>query len=338
MIFPNVLKKGDTIGITACSAGNAQEQDLIRADSAAEQLRERGYAVAETPNVRCDNEGRSSAAQRRAEELHSLVCDEHVSMILLAKGGDYLAEMLPYVDYEEIARHPKWYQGYSDPTGLLFSITTRCDMATVYGTNYGDFGMVPWHQCLQRNFELLEGVRTKQDSFDTYQDGFLNKITGYEPYQTTKTVCMQSARGERRLKLEGRLLGGCLDVLLDLVGTPYENVRGYIEKYKADGILWYLESFALTRERLPIALWHLREAGWFEHASGFVFGRPAFFENSTQTSYEEAVLEALEPLGVPILTGADIGHKPPYITMINGACARLEFECGRLRLEQQLRE
>lgn len=338
MKFPDFLKRGDGIGVTACSAGYSDEIGKIRADSAAAQLTARGFQIIETENVRTDIDGRSSTAKERWQQLHSLVTEKHIRMVLLARGGDYLAEMLPYVDYEEIARNPKWYQGYSDPTGLLFSVTTKCDMATVYGTNYGDFGMQPWHECLTNNIELLKGKEIIQTGFDRYQDGFLDKVTGYEPYETNEPVKRNAARGEQYLHMEGRLLGGCLDVLADLVGTPYEDVRGFAERYKKDGILWYLESFALSRERLPIALWHLREAGWFQYASGFVFGRPAFFENGTETSYEEALLEALDCLDVPIVTGADIGHKPPYMTIINGAYAELDYRqnelCLRMRKEK----
>lgn len=334
MKFPDFLKQGDCIGITACSAGYSDEISKVRADSAAAQLTKHGFSVKETENVRTDLEGRSSSARERWKQLCSLVTDEKIRMVLFARGGDYLAEVLSYVDYKEIARHPKWYQGYSDPTGLLFSITTKCDMATVYGTNYGDFGMQPWHECLTNNIELLQGKELVQNSFDWYQDGFLDKVTGYEPYQTKQPTRLNAVRGEESLHMEGRLLGGCLDVLADLVGTPYEDVRGYVEKYKEDGILWYLESFALGRERLPIVLWHLREAGWFEHARGFIFGRPAFFESSTVT-YEEAVLEALGCLEAPVLTGADIGHKPPYMTMINGAYAELDYRQGKLCLKMR---
>lgn len=335
MKFPDFLKQGDGIGVTACSAGYSDEISKTRADSAAAQLTACGFRVTETENVRTDIDGRSSAAKERWRQLRSLVTEEHIRMVLLAKGGDYLAEMLSYVDYEEIACNPKWYQGYSDPTGLLFSITTKCDMATVYGTNYGDFGMQPWHECLTKNIELLKGKEIIQTSFDWYQDGFLDKVTGYEPYETTKPVKLNAARGEECLHIEGRLLGGCLDVLADLVGTPYEDVKGFVERYKKDGILWYLESFALGRERLPIVLWHLKEAGWFEHTKGFVFGRPAFFENGTRTSYEETLLEALGCFDVPILTGADIGHKPPYMTMINGAYAELDYKQGGLCLKMR---
>lgn len=339
MKFPDFLKQGDGIGVTACSAGFSDDEvNKVRADSAAAQLAACGFPVTETENVRTDIDGRSSAAKERWQQLHSLVTAEHIRMVLLAKGGDYLAEMLPYVDYEEIERNPKWYQGYSDPTGLLFSITTKCDMATVYGTNYGDFGMRPWHGCLKGNIELLKGNQIIQKNYEYYQDGFLDRVTGYEPYETTEPVKLKAARGEECLHMEGRLLGGCLDVLADLVGTPYEDAKGFAERYKEDGILWYLESFALSRERLPLVLWHLREAGWFQYASGFVFGRPAFFENNTETTYEETVMEALGCLDVPIVTGADIGHKPPYMTIINGAYAELDYKknglCLRMRKEK----
>ncbi len=37
----------------------------------------------------------------------------------MAAGGDYLLETLPLFDYEFIRNHPKWIQGFSDPTGLF---------------------------------------------------------------------------------------------------------------------------------------------------------------------------------------------------------------------------
>ena len=45
-----------------------------------------------------------------------------------------------------IRNHPKWLQGYSDPTGLLFTITTNLDIATIYADNFCVFGMKPWYK------------------------------------------------------------------------------------------------------------------------------------------------------------------------------------------------
>lgn len=327
MIFPKWVEKGDCIGVTACSGGKTAPVDFIRLDSATEQMKRRGYEVTETPDVRTEEKGRSAPARERARQLHDLVEKPEVTWIIQACGGDYLAEMLSYTDFDRIQKHPKWYQGYSDPTGLLFTITTNCDMATVYAGNYGDFGMKDWHRCLEENVAILEGQAVVQKSFPMYKDGFAERITGYEDYQEdtpVKWLC-----DAPKTELSGRLLGGCLDVLLDLVGTRFDKTREFCNRYKEDGILWYLESFALSAERLTCGLWHLKEAGWFEHASGFVFGRPTFFSSDYEIDYKEAVEAVLGELKLPIVYEADIGHKAPRFTMINGAKGKLTVENGR---------
>ena len=327
MIFPKWIEKGDYIGVTACSGGKTSPVDLIRLENAAKQFQAHGYEVIETPDVRKEEKGRSGPAKVRAEELHGLVKDSKVSWVIQACGGDYLAEMLSYTDFEAIKENPKWYQGYSDPTGLLFTITTNCDMATVYAGNYGDFGMENWHPCLEENVAILEGKEPVQKSFSHYKNGFAERITGEEDYQEDTPVRWE-CEGDRA-ELSGRLLGGCLDVLLDLVGTRFDKTTEFCEHYKEDGILWYLESFALSSERLTCGLWHLKEAGWFEHAKGFVFGRPTFFSSDYEIPYREAVESVLGDLGLPIVYEADIGHKAPRMTMINGAMAKITVANGK---------
>lgn len=327
MFFPKWIEKGDKIGVTACSGGKTSPVDLIRLDHGAEQMMHRGYTVIETPDVRKEEKGRSGPAGVRAAELMSLVKREDVSWIIQACGGDYLAEMLSLVDFEELKKYPKWHQGYSDPTGLLFSITTNCDMATVYAGNFGDFGMKNWHPCLEDNVAILEGKSLVQKSFSFYKNGFAERITGYEDYQEDTPVKWECK--ENRAVLSGRLLGGCLDVLLDLVGTRFDKTAEWCELYKQDGILWYLESFALSSERLTCGLWHLKEAGWFRNASGFIFGRPTFFSSDYDIPYQEAVESVLGELGLPIIYEADIGHKAPRMTVINGAMAQVSVENGK---------
>lgn len=327
MIFPKWIKKGDIIGVTAGSGGKTSEVDRKRLDNAAAQFCCRGYHVTETADVRTEEKGRSAPARVRAKELHDLVKNPDVSWVIQACGGDYLAEMLSYVDFEEIKANPKWYQGYSDPTGLLFAITTNCDIATVYAGNYGDFGMKNWHKCLEENVAILEGNEIVQKSFPLYKNGFAERITGEEDYQEDTPVRWECTAD--KAELSGRLLGGCLDVLLDLVGTRFDKTSEWCERYKEDGILWYLESFALSSERLTCGLWHLKEAGWFRHAKGFVFGRPTFFSSDYEISYKEAVEASLGELGLPIVYEADVGHKAPRMTMINGAKATIVVENGK---------
>ncbi|MGB4658861.1 MAG: LD-carboxypeptidase, partial [Mobilitalea sp.] len=129
--------------------------------------------------------------------------------------------------------------------------------------------------------------------------------------------------------IQGRALVGCLDVILCLIGTRFDKMKEFIEKYKSDKILWFLESFDLSSESLTRGLWQLKEAGWFEHAAGFVFGRPAMFHSDYDITYEEAVLSVLGDLNLPIILEADFGHKPPQFIMINGAIAYIHSKDGK---------
>lgn len=331
------LEPGDGIGITAPSDGNSKLTDFARLENGKMNLEERDYLVRETANVRSSVGGRSSDAKTRAEEFMSLVEDPAIQWIVCAKGGDFLLEMLPYLDFEKIGTNPKWVQGYSDNTGILYPMTTLLDIPTVYGCNFNDFGMLNWHPALTANLEILEGKRLEQESFDFYEADFQDRVTGLEDYVCTEPVVLKALTAdglepEAEREIKGRLLGGCMDVLLDLVGTPYDGTKGFLERHKGEPIIWYLETFALSAERLTMGLWRMRQAGWFEGAAGFVFGRPCFFRSDYGSTFEEAVEATLGDLGLPIITGADIGHRAPQMTMINGFPATFTYHDGKGKL------
>ena len=325
MNIPNFIKKGDIIGVTAPSAGFTEQVDLTKLESAKFNLSEKGYEVIETENVRKCEKGRSSTGKKRAEEFLSLIGNEEVKYILSTSGGDFLMEMLEYLNYDLIKANTKWIQGYSDNTGLIYPITTICDMATVYSGNVGDYGMSLWHDAVRNNLRLLEGKNIEQKEFDLFENEYVKKVTGYEGYNLTDKVKYEFISENKSENFTGRLLGGCLDVLIMLCGTKYDKTAEFVRKYKEDGIIWYLESFDLSSARLQCALWQLKEAGWFEGAKGFLFGRPCFFREEYETDFNEAVKTALDSLKLPIITGCDIGHRPPRLTMINGLMAEINF-------------
>lgn len=335
MIYPESLIKGDSIGVTATSAGTSQELDIIRLENAKKHFADIGYPVIETPNVRRNEKGRSSSGPIRAKEFMKLIEDPQIKAIIAAGGGDFLVEMLPYLDFNKIKENTKWFQGYSDNTGLTFTITTNLDIATIYSNNFGSFGMANWHKSLEANIAILEGNNILQDSFEKYQDGFLEKVTGLEEFLLNQEVkwknCypISSDHEPEELSFKGRAIGGCLDVLLNLVGTRFDKTKEFIRKYKQDGILWFLESFDLSGEAMVRGLWQLKEAGWFENSIGFIFGRPAMYRSDNDLTYEEAVLSVLGELNLPIILEADIGHKPPQFTMMNGAIATINSKAGK---------
>lgn len=329
MIIPEFLKENNTIAVTAPSDGNKKPIDYIRLENASLNMKKHNLNVIETPDVRTSFMGRSADKEVRAKELMEVWQNDHVKAVISAKGGDFLMEMLPYVDFDVIKNNPKWYQGFSDNTGLTFLITTLCDIVSVYSSNFNDFAMSKWHNALENNLSVLMGNDVVQNSFDMYQDGFIDYETGDESYSEDKPVRWNIVSGSESVDLQGRFIGGCLDVLLNLCGTRFDKVSDYISRYREDGSIWYLETFSLGSEDLERGLWQLKEAGWFDNAKGFIFGRPAFFNTTTDTSFDEAVSNALKGFNVPIITEACIGHKPPQFTMLNGCMGRLLCSNGK---------
>lgn len=306
MKYPLNITKGDVIGITATSDGNNGQIRINRLENAIQNFEKRGYKIKQTLNVRNSYKGRSSDKQQRAKEFMELVENKNVSAIITARGGDFLLEILPYINFEKIAKNPKWIQGFSDTTGLTFCITTICDIATIHGENFGSFGMENWHYCLEENLKILEGEKFTQNSFKKYQSGFQDYETGKEEYLLDKDVCWKNARGEKTIELEGRILGGGIDILVSLVGTKFDKVKEFIEKYKKDKIVWFFDNCELTSEGVLRGLWQLKQAGWFTNTSGFIFGRTLTRKSYYEIPFEEAVMEILQELDVPVIFETDI--------------------------------
>ncbi len=322
MIFPPFLKPQDTIGITAPSAGIAPE-DAAAFDLSLSRIRARGYAVRETPNVRAGGLVSAPAAERAAQ-LNALLGDPAVSMVWCAAGGDFLLDMLPFVDFHTAKKQPKWVQGYSDPTSLLYTLTTQYDIATIYGANAGGFDeeTVPAHA--QYALQLLGGSIPVQHSFPTFTHRFRD--------DGEQAVVWETPRGD--FEVTGRLLGGCLDCLSDILGTPYDGTAAFVERYRADGIVWYFDIFALPAEAVYRTLWRMRENGWFTTAKAVMVGRVCFPSSQMGLTYRDMIAQALPDL--PLVLEADVGHVPPRMTMINGALATLKTTGGKGTLTMTL--
>lgn len=326
MIYPKNIDCKSTIGIPAPSSGVGESLDEY--NLALKMLFDYGFTIKETKSVR--NTGIVSAdAATRARELMELIEDDSVDAVFSAKGGDFMEEILPHLDFNSIKAHPKWFMGFSDNTNYTFPTTVICDMATVYGPNAKSFSMNPLHESLEIALAILRGEDVTQVSTKRHQRGFLTTEKGYTLNEDTiyKTVSGKS------VKMTGRLIGGCLDVLRNLVGTPYGEVSTFLEKYKEDGCIWYFDIFALSAEDTCHALLQMKYAGWFKYLKGIVNGRVCFPSTMMDMSYEEAFIRALGE-DIPIITEADIGHVHPSMTIINGALAEVIAEngAGSLRL------
>ena len=78
----------------------------------------------------------------------------------------------------------------------------------------------------------------------------------------------------------------------------------------------------------------MEKNGWFERVSGFVFGRELFYEGD---DYKGIVSDCLSSYDVPMIFGADVGHKAPRMVFVNGVLAEFDICNGGCTITYELR-
>ena len=333
MRYGKFLTRGGTIGFVAPSFGCNIEPYRSGFDRALSLFATMGYGVLRGPNVyEGSGVGISSTPESCAAEFTESYCAKETDVLISCGGGELMCTILPYIDFEKIREsEPKWFMGYSDNTNLTFLLPTLADTAAIYGPCAATFGMNPWHAALHDAMGVITGKRTKVSNYPAWEkDSLKTEEKPYEPYNVTEPFAL-GAYPTENLQMSGRLLGGCLDILQILCGTKFDQVKAFNQRYKDDGVIWFLESCDLTPLAAARALWQLKEAGWFDRAKGFLIGRPWHYgEELLGLDHRKAVMGELKECGVPIVTDLDIGHLPPMMPLISGSKAEVTVQGGQI--------
>ena len=334
MIYPKFPEKNDTIGICAPSSGVGHKLESF--DLSLEAIKARGFNIVETDAVRVDSI-RPATGEARAKEFQSLLQKPDVKMIIAASGGEYCFEMLPYLDADIIKNNVKWFCGYSDPTNIEFYLTTKLDIATIYGFNAGTFDWRPLHKFQEDALDTLCGnipVLKSYDKWDSkkdYENICIDTPVSWDLYLPGKEIPCNS----ENFDVSGRIIGGCTDIIANLIGTPYDGSKDFIERYKDDGCIWYFDTFDMNSEQLYFKLLQFRYAGMFDTAKVIIFGRVMYPNGSTDADYIETIKMAMP--NTPFIWGADIGHTKPAMTLINGSLAKLQYQNSKATIKLSLK-
>ncbi|MCH5249143.1 MAG: LD-carboxypeptidase [Lachnospiraceae bacterium] len=356
MRYPGFLPSNGTIGFVAPSFGCATEPYKTAFINAQKKWEATGYSLKLGPNCYVENGiGISNTPKACGEELEDFYCADDNDCLISCGGGELMCEILDYVDFDRIKEaKPKWYMGYSDNTNMTFLLTTICDTAAIYGPCAAAFGMEPWHPALNDAMNFLTGqaielypVRRdmnasvpvlKLQGYDKWEkESLKNEENPLEPYNVTEPSVIRRFPDET-LDFGGRLLGGCVDCLVNLLGTKYDRVTDFIEKYKDDGIVWFLEACDLNVMGIRRAMWQMEHAGWFKHCSGFLIGRPLCHgQEMMGLDQYKAVYEVIKKYNVPVVMDVDIGHIPPMMPIVCGSMAKIHAQGDQYTVEMELR-
>jgi muramoyltetrapeptide carboxypeptidase len=338
--FPAPLALGDRVGVTSPSSG-VGEQFRARLDFAVETLRSWGYGVVVGECM--DGASHVSApAADRAAELMAMLTDPSIRAVVPPWGGETAIDLLDRLDWAAIgAAEPTWVVGFSDISTLILPMTLRSGIATVHGNNLLDTpyrmpeGLVTWLDIAA----LPSGASFTQSSPGRYRTG------AWDDYTASPRVTQMQFNGEGgwvrldgdgAVDVSGRLIGGCIETVCHVAGTPFGDTAALVRDHAREGLIVYLEAAGDDAFTICRCLHGMRLAGFFTGANAVLVGRTSAPDSDTLTQ-KEAVLDALGDLGVPVIADVECGHVPPYLPIVNGALGHLQFGAGLASLTQTLR-
>ncbi|MCH7321328.1 LD-carboxypeptidase [Solibacillus sp. MA9] len=328
---PTKLKRGDTVATISPSWGGAGEIDLRwRYEQGVRRLEEVfGLNVIAMPNSLKGAQYLYEHPEARAADLMAAFQDSNIKAIIANIGGEDSVRLLPYIDFDVIRDNPKIFMGYSDTTiSHLFCL--NAGISSFYGPSIlTDFAenveMDPYTiESIERTLfssevigEILPAPKWTSEFLDWSQSNKYTRRTmrnnnrGYELLQGFGTV-------------QGRLIGGCIEVLNFVNGTSLWPNKGHWQ----DSILFFETSEELPKpNNLRYWLRNYALQGILQQANGIIFGKP-----QNEKYYEEYKTEILKVLKeynlehLPVLYNMNFGHTEPKFILPYGVLAEIDCD------------
>jgi muramoyltetrapeptide carboxypeptidase len=268
-----------------------------RVDQGVERLRQLGYL----PRLGANTQIRgplffAGSPQQRLDDLHAAFADPETTFVAAVRGGYGSNYLLDGVDLTLIERHPKPFFAYSDMTGLQLRMLDQLGLPAFHGP------------MVAADFYLEDGVHLP--SLQSALAGRSYSVGGTEGLRTLKSGTAT-----------GTLYGGCLSILVSLIGTPWEPAT--------ENKLLFIEDVGAKPYQIDRMLWQMRQAGKLNGVRGIVFGEmlDCTSPGAPPNLLEDAILSALDGLDVPIAIGLRSGHvSRQNVTLTFGVEAELRAD------------
>lgn len=295
-IKPRALRPGAMLGVISPASTPKRElveRGLAELEAAGYRTRLGKYAFGGGPLYY------AGTLAERLEDMHAAFTDDSVDGIICTRGGWGSAELLPYLDVDLIRSNPKAFIGYSDHSSLHSWFQNEANLTTFYAP------MV---------------------AADFARDGGVDQASWRNTFEGASEWSLGAADGLRVLQPgtgEGRLLGGCISILAEGLGTPFAP--------QLQGSVLFLEDIGTRPYQWDRMLLHLRYSGRLEDVRGIVFGDMTQCVGSNeQNLLEQAILYGLRGFEGPVAIGLRCGHVDgANRTLPLGVSVRLDLEDGK---------
>src|SRR5438093_759540 len=291
LIKPAALRPGHTIGIVA--AASNIKQDLL--DQGCHELESLGFKTYYRPDITTSFRYFSGTRERRLGEFLEMLKSPDIHAIFCARGGYGSGQLIPDIDADLLRQNAKIINGSSDIT-LLLNWAERA-------------GVVSFHGPM-----VATAIRQGTEGYD--RQVLLDLLQGKQAvkFPTASTTVL------RRGRAEGRLIGGCLSMVVATLGTRYEiDTRDSI---------FVLEDLDTKPYQIDRMITHLKQAGKFDEVRGVVFGEMLNCIQNANQGYtlQDVLMDLLSEFAFPILYGFPTGHTSgPNVIVPFGVRARLDL-------------
>jgi muramoyltetrapeptide carboxypeptidase len=308
------LAPGGTIGVAAAASPYDSRSEILRG---VEWWESQGYQVKLGEHVYDRDDYVAGRPEDRAADLNALFADPEVDVVQALQGGYGSAQAIPHLDFDLIGASPKPLVGFSDITALHVAIRQRTGMPTVYGNGLVGVGDA---ECTAFTRERLLRVLTTDALGPVPPDPD-------DPY----------VRAIHGGSVTAPLVGGCLWLLMQTMGTPWE--------IEVDGAILFFEDVKAPPYYVDGFLTQLRAAGKLDSVAGVVVGemkdcdwgdQRAASDWARSRSLEDVLEEHLEPLGVPVLYRLPLGHGKHLAALPLGRRYALDADRRTLTLDESL--
>jgi muramoyltetrapeptide carboxypeptidase len=245
-------------------------------------------------------------AGHRLADFHEAFSNSHTSLIVAIRGGYGSNYLLSGINLELIRKNPKPFLGYSDLTAVQLYLLDKVGLPAFHGP------------MVAADFDREDGV---------HMPSLLAALAG-QPYGVSPEEGLRIIKNvPARSVVRGTLYGGCLSILVALLGTPWEP--------QTEGKLVFIEDTGAKPHQIDRMLWQLRHAGKLDGVPAIVFGEMlnCGAPGGDPELLEDAILSALDGLDIPVAFGLRSGHvSGPNVTLTFGVEAELHTT-GEPRLE-----
>lgn len=338
MIKPERLKKGDKIAVVSLSSGLLGENAIIhKFDIAKERLKnDFGLELIAMPNALKGIKFTYEHPELRAKDFMDAFKDKSIKAIISAIGGDDTIRLLPYIDFEVIKNNPKIFTGFSDTTANHLMMY-KAGVTSFYGP------------CLLCDFSQY--VSMYDYTIDAIKNILFDANPNYEikkcAYWTNEFIPWDEKNIDKEKKklpdekgyeilqgkgnVQGRLLGGCFEVLDMVNGT---KLWPSLDEWK-NKIL-----FIETSEEKPIPtsvkyfLRNMQAQGIFDVITGIIVGKPqgeVHYEEYKEVFQQVVGIEANRP-DLPIIYNVNFGHSEPIGIIPYGTLCELDCDNKKITL------